>query len=172
MYRTDKIIDTELLYILDNLREEDKIECEVLRGPDWKDKLFNDLISSSSKFLLAKTKKDDTPVLIAGAWPTDKNTPQIACVWLLSTPEIENHKICFLKEMKKEIQKYDEKFSLLYNQIYVKNKLAKSWLKWAGFRFPKSEKKLKLLDKEFLKIETPENFEMFYRERPVKGLGE
>ena len=109
MYRAEKIVHSELLSILNNLREEDKIECETLRGNNWKESLYNDLTSSSSDFILAKTKKDDIPVLIAGAWAVDKDNPQIGCVWLLSTPEITKHKICFLREMRKEIAKYDEK---------------------------------------------------------------
>ena len=172
MYRSKEISHTELLSILNNLREEDRIECETTRGENWKESLYNDLISSSSEFILAKTKKGDIPVLIAGAWAVDKDNPQIGCVWLLSTPEITKHKICFLREMRKEIAKYDEKFSLLYNQIYIKNELAKSWLKSVGFRFPRSEKKPNVIDKAFRKIEVPENFELFYRERPLKGLGE
>ena len=171
MYRTKKIKDDDLLFVLNNLREEDKIECIVNRGDDYVNSLLNDFknLSPSDFFLLAKTKKDNIPVLVAGVKHIEKS---IGCVFLLSTKEIEKHQICFLKEMKKEIEKYDEKFSILFNQIYKTNHLAKNWLRWTGFRFPLEEQKLTLLDREFLKIKTPEDFEIFYRERPLKGLGE
>lgn len=171
MYRAKNIIDDDILFVLDNLREEDKIECVVSRGENFTNEILNDLknLSPSDSFLLAKTKKDNIPVLIAGVKHIEKS---IGCVFLLSTPEIEKHQICFLKEMKKQIEKYDENFSILYNQIYKTNHLAKNWLKWVGFRFPLEEKKTNHLDKLFLKIKTPENFEIFYRERPLKGLGE
>ena len=171
MHRTE--IDFESVeYVLDNLREEDKIECINSRGINYKDSILNDLKNTKNKFLLAKTKKDNIPVLIAGAWAKDNVNTSVGIVWLLSTKEIEKHQISFLKEMKKEIEEYDKEFAILFNEIYKSNHLAKKWLKWVGFRFPKSETKKTFLDKAFLSIETEKDFEIFYRERKVKGLGE
>lgn len=172
MYRIKRIKKKDLKKLLFNLRTEDKIECRISNGRKWKKKLMRELLSSDSHFLLAKTKKENIPVLLAGAEEVSKRHPYIACVWMLSTPEIEKHQITFIKEMKKEIAKYDEQFAILYNKIYKKNFLAKKWLKYAGFRFPNEEKKLTFLDKAFLKIKLPKDFEIFYRERPVKGMGE
>ena len=169
MYRAEfNIKDCE--YILDNLREEDRLEVETARGKNWKTEILKDLENSKIPFLLGKTKKENIPVLICGAWCTDINNPAVGIVWLLSTPEIEKHQITFLREMKKEIKKYDEQFGILYNQIYKSNNLAKRWLKWVGFRFPSEEKKLTVLDRIFLSSKPPKDFEVFYRERPTNGL--
>lgn len=170
MYRAEVNIE-DCRYVLDNLREEDKAEVLATRGENWKEDILNDLQNSNYPFLLAKTKQNDIPVLICGAWAADMNNPSVGIVWLLATPEIKKHQISFLKEMKKEIKKYDEQFGILYNQIYKTNFLAKQWLKWAGFRFPLTKKKLTPLDRIFSKIKVEENFEIFYREREVKGLG-
>lgn len=169
MYRAEANIE-DCKYILDNLRAEDKIEVETTLGKDWKELTLQALEKSGFPYLLAKTKENDTPVLIAGAWPTEKNNPSVATVWLLSTPEIEKHQICFLKEMKKELEEYDKNFGLIYNQIYKTNHIAKKWLKWAGFRFPAEERKKTIIDREFLKYNTPKDFEFFYREREIQGL--
>lgn len=75
---------------------------------------------------MGKTKEKDIPVLICGAWNIDKNNPAIAIVWMLSTSEIEKHQISFLKELKKEIAYYDEKFAITFNHIYKSNILAKN----------------------------------------------
>lgn len=172
MYRVNHIDKNDVQNLLCDLRTEDKIECRISKGRKWKRKIVQELLSSDSPFLLAKTKKENIPVLIAGAWQISKKYPYIGCVWMLSTPEIKKHKITFIKEMKKEIAHYDEQFAILYNKIYTKNHLAKNWLKAVGFRFPNKETKLTQLDKAFLSIKVPKDFEIFYRERPVKGLGE
>ena len=118
MYRAEVNIE-DCRYVLDNLREEDKAEVLATRGENWKEDILNDLSNTPYPFLLAKTKQDDIPVLICGAWSTDINNPSVGIVWLLATPEIEKHQISFLKEMRKEINKYDEQFGILYNQIYM-----------------------------------------------------
>lgn len=169
MYRADKASVKDIEYILDNLRYEDYLEVKTIHGENFKEKIISSF--KNKEIILAKTKKDNTPVLIAGCWNTDDSN-LIGVVWLLSTPEIEKHQVSFLREMKKELKKYDEKFAFTYNHIYKTNHLAKKWLKWAGYRFPNEEKQKNFLDKEFTKIESPKDFEIFYRERPLKGLGE
>ena len=171
MYRADKASIKDIEYILDNLRYEDELELKTIRGENWKNEIISDLKNSNKPFILAKTKKDDTPVLIAGCWSVD-GASLTGVVWMLSTPEIEKHQISFLRELKKEIKLYDEEFAFTYNHIYKSNHLAKKWLKKVGYRFPTEEKQKTFLDKEFAKIESPKDFEFFYRERPLKGLGE
>ncbi len=172
MYIADNINSNDILFVLDNLRNEDKIEAFNTLGPDWKNITFNRLINSKQPFILAKTKKDDIPVLVAGAWCESEINNSVACIFMLSTPEIKNHQIAFLKEFKKELEKYDEKFALLYNFLYKENLSAKNWLNWAGFIFPANKKYKNLLDKAFLLLPCNQDFEVFYRERKIKGLGE
>lgn len=172
MYKVEKFSKKDVKLLINTLRTEDRKECRITKGKKWKRKLLNELLSSDSPFLLAKTKKENKPVLIAGAWQANKKYPYIGCVWMLSTPDIAKYQITFIKEMKKEILRYDDEFAILCNKIYKKNFLAKNWLKSVGFRFPNEETKLTFLDKVFLSIKVPKDFEMFYRERPVKGLGE
>ena len=171
MYRAEKNL-RDFKYILNRLRKEDKEEIKAVFGKHWKKKSIENLIHTDFQILLGKTKNGNIPVLMGGAWAVDKNNPAVATVWMLSTPEIEKHQNSFLKELKKEIKYYDEKFAITFNHIYKSNTLAKRWLKWVGYRFPNEEKRLTHLDKAFLSVKVPDGFEIFYRERPVKGLGE
>lgn len=172
MYRA-KVDIQDFKYILNHLRKEDKKEVKMVFGKHWKKKCFENLLHSNFEVLVGKTKKDNIPVLMAGAWSVNVNNSSVAIVWLLSTPEIEKHQICFLREFKKELEKYDEKFSVTFNYLSKTNKLAKSWLKWGGYRFPADIKKNKtFLDKYFLNTTIQDGFEVFYRERVIKGLGE
>ena len=171
MYRAKKNLK-DFKYILNRLRSEDKEEVKAVFGKSWKRKTIENLMHTDFQILLGKTKNENIPVLMGGAWAVDKNNPSIATVLMLSTPEIKKHQVSFLRELKKEILYYDEKFAITFNHIYKANTLAKRWLKWAGYRFPNDEKKLTHLDKVFLSVKVPDGFEIFYRERPVKGLGE
>ena len=172
MYRCENYTIEDIKYILDNLREEDKLEAIENKGDNFKEAIIDEIQKNKNqKILIGKTKKDDIPVLMYGCWQLKEN-PAVGIIWMLSTPEIEKHQKCFLREMKKELKKIDEKFGLTLNQLYKENYIAKNWLKWVGFRFPAEEKIKTFLDKEFLKANVPENFEIFYRERNVKGLGE
>lgn len=171
MYRAEKNL-RDIKYILNRLRKEDKEEVKAVFGKHWKKKSIENLIHTDFQILLGKIKNGNIPVLMGGAWAVDKNNPAVAIVWMLSTPEIEKHQISFLRELKKEMKYYDEKFAITFNHIYKSNTLAKRWLKWVGYRFPNEEKRLTHLDKAFLSVKVPDGFEIFYRERPVKGLGE
>jgi hypothetical protein len=112
--------------------------------------------------MLGKDKNKGMPIVMGGIEQLEKDDKGIGCAWFLSTDKIEDHKICILRELKKEIEKDDEKFWLLYNVIYKENYLAKRWLFWLGFKFdnPNPEG-----------VNVPKDFEFFYRVRPVKGLG-
>lgn len=171
MYRASIVTEDDCIYLLNNLREEDHIEAKTAKGINYRQVILEELKTWNNNFLMAKTKKDDTPVLICGCWPLKEN-PSIGIVWLLSTPEIKKHQICFLKEMRKEINKYDLEFGLTFNYLYKENILAKRWLKWVGYKFPGENEKKDFLDKHFLSMKVPEGFEVFYRERNITGLGE
>ena len=161
LHRTEKNID-DIKFIINNLRKEDKEEVSLLLGENWKQKAIDNIINTDFDILIGKTDNGNSPVLMGGAWETDPvNASGVACVWLLSTDEIKNHQLCFLREMMKEFEKYDEKFYLTYNIIHKKNYLAKKWLKRIGFKFD-----VKTLEN----VNLPNDFEFFYRLRPLKGL--
>ena len=158
MLRRKEKNEKDVQYILDNLREFDKLECETLHGENWKETEYNEIMNSSSHILLG-VDKNDVPVCIGGVCDTSEQG--VGVVWLLSTNDVTKHKFSFLKEMKKEFEKYDEKYWFLYNFIYCKNHIAKNWLKWIGFKFdiPKP-----------VGYKIPEGFEFFYRMREHRGL--
>lgn len=174
IYRAKPDIEA-VKYILNHLRKEDEIECRTTLGCRWKKKTLENILNADFNILLGKTKQGDIPVVMGGAWAVNPNYPALATVWMLSTNEIEKHQIGFFRELKKEFQNFDKKYALTFNRLYKTNYLAKSWLKKLGFRFPSEINKnvQSSMDKAFLlNIEIPKDFEIFYRERKVKGLGE
>lgn len=170
MYRAKDIDIFDFEYILDNLREEDKIEAIQAKGENFKEVIIDEIVSGDQEVVVARTKENNTPVLMGGCWPIKEN-PAIGIVWLLSTPEIKKHQVCFLREIRKDFERYDKQFGLTFNYLYNKNFLAKRWLKWLGYRFPSEIEKKNFLDKGMLNTDIPKDFEIFYRERKIKGLG-
>lgn len=162
MYRANKS-DEDVEYILNNLRFEDEEELKSLFGEDWKEQTCKRIMQTKFYVMLGKGKDDKTPICMGGIEQDEKDAQGIGCAWLLCTDELQKHGLQILKELKKEVEKADERFWLTYNVIYEKNYTAKKWLKWLGFKFDKPRPE---------GIEIPEGFEFFYRVRPVKGLGE
>lgn len=162
MYRANKT-DKDVDYILKNLRTEDEMELKALFGDNWLEESKNRIMKTKFYVMLGKGKNDKTPICMGGIEQDEKDAEGIGCAWFLCTNEIKKHGLQILKELKKEVEKADEKFWLTYNVIYEKNHLAKKWLKWLGFKFDNPRPN---------GIDIPEGFEFFYRVRPVKGLGE
>ena len=160
MYRKAKN-EKDVLYILEHLRSDDLEEVKSIHGDKWKENVFNDIMKTDFDVLMGITKKGDIPVCMGGAWHLEKDAPGVGVVWMLCTDEIVNHKICLLKELKKEFIEYDKKFWFLYNFIFYKNIFAKNWLSWLGFRFNNPRPQI---------MNLPNEFEFFYRIREVRGL--
>lgn len=162
MYRSKKN-DKDVTYILDNLRMEDLLELKALWGENWREETLKNIMGTDFYVMLGKTKNKDVPVVMGGVWEAGGEDKGIGCAWLLSTEEVSKHSLCLLKELKKEMERADEKYWLTYNFIYKENWLAKKWLSWLGYKFdnPRPEG-----------MNIPKDFEFFYRLRPVKGLGE
>jgi len=160
MYRKAKN-EKDVLYILDHLSENDLEEVKAFHGENWREEVFNDIMKTEFDILLGATKEGDIPVCMGGAWQLEKDEDGVGVAWMLCTDEVKNHKICLLRELKKEFKEYDKKFWLLYNFIYHKNNFARSWLKWIGFEFDKPRPP---------QLNIPEGFEFFYRIRKKRGL--
>jgi len=144
----------DILYILSNLRAEDKLEAKTSIGKNYVDKILENILNSNGTFYLAKDD-NNLPYAMGGFEPTEEKGAVV--IWLLSTDEIVNHRHFALKKIKEELIKIEKENWFIYNYIFEKNYLAKIWLKKMGFKFIKSK-------------EIPEQFELFYKKRNVKGL--
>lgn len=156
-----KINNSDVDYIIKNLRSEDLEEVKISFGEDFKNELKKSLFYYNAVIAVDSVTKK--PILIYGVCPFEEDIYS-GLVFMLSTPDIVHYKRSFFFELKKELNKFDKKFYFLCNKIYSKNFLAKKWLKWAGFQFD--------IPKPF-SMNIPDGFEYFYRIRTTnnkKGL--
>lgn len=155
-----KINKKDLLYILQNLRDEDKEEVKLNYGDNYIQEELKSILKTNA--LLAVDSITKKPILVYGISPLQNK--KSALIYMLSTKEIVYYKRSFFTELKKEIKKIDKNYYYVCNIIYKKNFLAKKWLKKIGFNFDIS-------NLSFMNV--PDNFEYFYRIRKTdlkKGL--
>lgn len=144
---------SDILYILNHLRDEDKAELTALFGREWKKRTLNRL--KKSKITILRNSKSQ-PFAMGGI----EGKKSVACVWLLTTNEFINNKLKLAKEISKQIELASNKFEILYNFIYCSNFQAKKWLKKLGFVFDNpSPKGMKI----------PDDFEFFYKLTKKEG---
>lgn len=146
-------MNSDILYILNNLREEDKIELCLYSGKNWKNKTVQRL--KKSKVIILKDS-EGIPFAMGGI--EGKN--DIACVWLLTTKKVVENKIQLIKTIKEQLYLNSQKYSIYFNYICKSNNLAKNWLLKLGFNFdnPKPHN-----------LYVKEGFEFFYRVNKRKG---
>lgn len=149
MLKTNKDIN-DVNFILDNLRKEDKEEIIELWGDNWKDKFIKNTMST--EFLILTN--NNIPIAMGGIVSISNSQLRIACVWLLCSVYVKNHKILLLRTIKKHIDIASSEFDILYNYIYKLNFEAKKWLKNLGFKFDNPSPP---------NLEVREGFEFFYK---------
>ncbi len=140
----------EYIFVLDNIRKEDKSELTALFGSKWYQKTVD--ILKDKKFLVLYGMDFDNstvPVAIGGFYPVREEYPSIANVWLLTTKYIHKNKITLLKELKQQFKENDKKYQIMYNFICKYNYGAKFWLKKFGFKFDNPSPQNMLLPKEY-----------------------
>ena len=158
MYRKEKN-KKDILYILNNLREEDKQEALIQKGDNYVYEIAQDILNNDGSFVLGCSKADNMPVVMGGCCATQEEG--VGVVWMLATPEVEKHQFCLLKNIKELMSDFDRDYWLTYNLIFSKNFLAKRWLKKLGYSFNLAKP---------VGANIPKDFEFFYRIRKARGL--
>lgn len=148
MIKTDKNIN-DVLFILNNIRNEDLLELKALWGDDW---YKNTLQSIKNIDYLILLGKDNTgkivPIAVGGFSDLECKNLKAGCVWLISSKFIKFNKQLLFKTIYSQVRKAFSKYKMLCNYIFSSNFEAKKWLKKMGFIFQSS---------------TSDNFEFFYK---------
>jgi len=141
--RTEVKNNTDLKFILDNLRDEDVNELKADHGENWKQETFENISKADGYICYSKENK---PVLVYGV--TRQN--DIGIIWMLSTQEI-TEQVSFIRLAKEFVASCSNDYRVLCNFVHDQNKLALKWLKSLGFKFDVQD-------------HTKENFLFFYKE--------
>lgn len=115
-----------------NLRKEDIEEIKANSNSNPYHALYTGVLYSHLPFTIMSD--DDNPIMIMGVIPHGKN---LGMIWLLSSPEIKNISIPFLRNCRGVLDLYLKTFPVLYNYIDARNTVHLKWLRWLGFNFIK-----------------------------------
>ena len=75
--------------------------------------------------------KQEGVIGMFGVVPSDNKEYGVA--WLLSSSELLNHTLQFLRECPKWIEEMGQDYKYLYNYVDVRNEVGNKWLKFLGF---------------------------------------
>lgn len=148
---------TDILFVLNNLRNEDLEEILALYGHNWLNKMLASLQDKKFYILYGFSPyKTLIPIAMGGFWELFDDDKSIAAVWLLTTKFININKSLFWREVSSQIYEKSKKYKIMFNYIYKSNNEAKKWLKKLGFKFDNPHpENMKLKD----------GFEFFYKNR-------
>ena len=118
--------EEDVLYFIANIRPMDKEEVETASGLPFS-------IHSQELFSYLEeihvVRHNDTIIGIGGIHKVEERK---ALIWLLLTSDVEKVKMEFLRFSKRHLKGLLENFDVLFNYVYLKNKLHVDWLTWLG----------------------------------------
>lgn len=116
--------------VLMNLCEDTKTELIKNFGDDYIDETFD--IIQDTEINVIRLKSNNEPVGLYGVIPQENNS---AGIYLLTTDNLhKGNVITFLKQAKKQVNEWSQKYSLIMDNCYKKNETIKKWLKLLGFK--------------------------------------
>lgn len=120
----------EIKYVLENLCEKTKIELLKIYGENYIQKTFSQI--KNTDIFTIRLKKTSAPVGLFGLIPLSEKS---AGIYLLTTDELlKGNMITFLKEAKKQINLWTQKYELIMDNCFKKNNSIKKWLSLLGFK--------------------------------------
>jgi len=122
---TEKDIDE----LIANIRYADRVEIESASGRPYHE-IICDIEEHSEMW---SGFVDDELVVVFGMHIVSALTGK-AIPWLISTNNVEKHSRTFLRYCKPVFKKLCINLNSLVNYVHDDNHLAKTWLKWLGFK--------------------------------------
>ncbi len=123
----DDVVD-----VVSRLRPVDVEECVAMQG--FTPKEFFQLMGYDGDNTYVIYNAEGVNVALAGIVP---HAPNMAQIWMIATPDLENHGIEFLRYTRAFITEITQGYNLLFNWVLATNEVHIKWLKWCGFTFLK-----------------------------------
>ena len=120
------------------LREADKQECLATTG-QMPLKVLHSALLYGDITLTMKTPKGER-IGLCGVTPSPFDNAGV--VWMCATDAIMKHQMAFLRRSKTALDYLGADYDLLHNCVDARNTVHIKWLKWMGFHFIKSTKRM------------------------------
>ena len=127
-YTYDTPRETDIIYLSENLRPEDRRELFGMTGPDFESEIRHCVDSSECCWVCRRDGKVMAMFGVICTNPMERH----GIVWMLASTETAKHKIYTGKWTKKGINALMQDWNFLYNYVDEGNTDTIEWLKWMG----------------------------------------
>lgn len=110
------------------LRQSDKDELKASVGLDPADAILISLLHSTEKWVVVHDNKIEA--VFGVSWVPER---QLAVPWFLGTDKIEDYSITFIRQSKKIVEDWLDRYGVLFNLVDSRHTASIRWLKWLGF---------------------------------------
>lgn len=118
--------------LVDNIREPDRVECEVLGG-----NIEHMIKYSVDKSISAKAFVVNGDLVCIFGIGKINLLGGAAHPWMLATDDINKYWFSFVRRSIEVVNKWKTEHKWMQNFVHVENDLSIKWLKWLGFKFKK-----------------------------------
>lgn len=118
----------DVIDLQNRLRKQDKEEVKALISVDDKKALEMCFCESDEVY---SAKQDNQVVCMFGI---SKNSTGNGVPWLLGSDLVNDIPITFIRESRKYVKEFLNKYGYLENYVDIRNGLSIQWLKWLGFK--------------------------------------
>ncbi len=120
----------DAIYLAPRLREADRAECLAASGKPPEEILPGAIRPDIISF--TQVAPSGRPMGIFGVTPM-RLIPHVGVVWMLATPELEQHSRQVLRECRGWVDRLHEHFPVLVNLVDARNAVHIRWIEWCGF---------------------------------------
>ena len=135
IYKYREPTDEDLEYLARNMKHADRREVVGVDGGDILQSLHTCRDTSD---YCSVCLANNVPMAIFGIKAGGLITTD-GMIWLLSTPDIDRHKVYVAIRSRKIVRTALKVYTRLYNYVDVKNENSIKWLKWLGAEFARPE---------------------------------
>jgi hypothetical protein len=91
------------------------------------------MMAEAGRVLAAGLQHNDRAEILFGVDPHPL-VPRVGTIWLMSTPDIYDHPVEFVKRTVELLDTFHQDYDLLTNFMDERNERHLKWLRWMGFK--------------------------------------
>ncbi len=124
----------DVIHVIENLSHSTAVEMVGIFGYPYENILYQAILQNKTESYVIKLKKTNEAVGLFGLTAQNLNKKS-AGIYLLTTDNLKKGNIItFLKEAKKQVDVWTDKYDLLMDTCFKENKTIVKWLTLLGFK--------------------------------------
>lgn len=135
MVRARESTVADVFALASNVRPEDLAEIKASMGTSVEAALMIGVLHSKPCLTIVDDNDGSTVLGMFGAVPSDEEV-NAGAIWLIASKDLMDvAKNQFIRESRKWVSTFQEKYELLHNVVDARNEVHIKFLRWCGFTF-------------------------------------